>query len=171
MRKKKTNKRRLYPRHAVSSSLLAQHGPVYRHNLFILSLRKYYQRSTRTVPVLARAFVITSCDMSTLFCRRSEIVCLTYLQKSDQNKKLEKPFTIYAYSSAALTSRSINILCRHVSITVETKRQLSRRTVYYQRVRLSGKNLERGNIPRYPSNPSYHISLPLSNIIPRIAFC
>ena len=77
----------------------------------------------------------------------------------------------YAYSSAALTSRSINILCKHVSMTVETKRQLSRRTVYHQRDWNDGKNLQRGDIPRYPSCPSYHISLPLSNIIPHISFC
>ncbi len=34
----------------------------------------------RDSPALARAFVITSCDMSILFCKRSEITCFTYLQ-------------------------------------------------------------------------------------------
>lgn len=39
------------------------------------------QRSLEALPLFARAFVMTSCDMSTLFWRRSEIVCLVYLSE------------------------------------------------------------------------------------------
>ena len=38
-----------------------------------------------------------------------------------------------AYAWAPSTFLSINILCKHVSITAETSRQLSRRTVYQRR--------------------------------------
>ena len=37
---------------------------------------------------------------------------------------------IGTYAWASTTFLSINILCKHVSMTVETSRQLSRRTVY-----------------------------------------
>lgn len=41
----------------------------------------------------------------------------------------EITFQALTHSSAPLTSRSISILCRHVSMTVCTRRQLSRLTV------------------------------------------
>ena len=79
-------------------------------------------------PFLESAFVITSCDMSTLFCNSSEIVCFVYL--SVQLAHVKENRSNHAYSSAPLTSLSISILCKHVSMTVDTSRQLSRRTVF-----------------------------------------
>lgn len=76
---------------------------------------------------------MTSCDMSTLFCRSSEMTCLTYLWGEGGERsaptRVEEEGKTETYSSAPLTSRSISILWRHVSMTVCTSRQLSRRTV------------------------------------------
>lgn len=79
--------------------------------------------ASSALPDLASALVITSCERSTLFWRRSEMVC-------------------FVYSSAPLTSRSMSILRRQVSMTVTTSRQLSRRTVCGkgQDVRGSGRS-------------------------------
>ena len=41
--------------------------------------KEFCRRSLKALPLFDKAFVMTSCDMSTLFWRRSEIVCLVYL--------------------------------------------------------------------------------------------
>jgi len=43
------------------------------------------RRPLEALPLFAKAFVMTSCDMSTLFWRRSEIVCFVYLSE-DENQ-------------------------------------------------------------------------------------
>lgn len=80
------------------------------------------------MPVLANALVITSWDMSILFWSRSEMVCFTYLRNCWT--ECGTGCGIWTHSSAPFTSRLISILLRHVSMTVDTRRQLSRRTVW-----------------------------------------
>lgn len=41
-----------------------------------ISQRMFLQKIQAHIPALANALVMTSCDMSTLFCRRSEMTCL-----------------------------------------------------------------------------------------------
>jgi hypothetical protein len=71
------------------------------------------------------------------------------------------------HSSAPLTSRSINILKRQVSITVDTSRQLSLRTVCAVAVSVSEREVNyRQSSPQYLWYPSYRICRVLSNIVP-----
>ena len=75
----------IYLRRVVSFSQLAPHVPVSQRSLgqsMSENERIEEKKRRRDTPTLESALVITSCDISTLFCRRSEIIRLVYLGDS-----------------------------------------------------------------------------------------
>jgi len=71
----------IYLRHVVSFSQPAPHVPVSQRSLCqsMSENERIEEKKRRYTPTLESALVITSCDISTLFCRRSEIIRLVYL--------------------------------------------------------------------------------------------
>lgn len=62
---------------AVSSALPALRVLASQRNLWQEAWVLVYEAARDTdIPVFARALVMTSCDMSTLFCKRSAMICL-----------------------------------------------------------------------------------------------